>query len=82
MPNPMLSFTPRHGLQSTRARATQTKPCSLTERQPRTSLQLRTQLAQARAGSGLFDMAGFAADLSRMLQQLASERGWQGAHTA
>jgi len=39
-------------------------------------------LAQARAGSGLFDMAGFAADLSRMLQQLASERGWQGAHTA
>ncbi|MBD8644490.1 tetratricopeptide repeat protein [Stenotrophomonas sp. CFBP 13724] len=43
---------------------------------------LRTQLAQARAGSGLFDMAGFATDLSWMLQQLASERGWQGAHTA
>jgi predicted O-linked N-acetylglucosamine transferase (SPINDLY family) len=49
---------------------------------PAALAQLRTQLAQARAGSGLFDMAGFAADLSRMLQQLASERGWQGAHTA
>lgn len=49
---------------------------------PAALAQLRTQLAQARAGSSLFDMAGFAADLSRMLQQLASERGWQGAHTA
>lgn len=49
---------------------------------PAALTQLRTQLAQARAGSGLFDMAGFAADLSRMLQQLASERGWQGAHSA
>jgi predicted O-linked N-acetylglucosamine transferase (SPINDLY family) len=42
---------------------------------------LRAQLAEARAGSGLFDMAGFAADLSRLLQQLAGEHGWQGAHT-
>ncbi len=49
---------------------------------PAALAQLRTQLAQARAGSGLFDMAGFATDLSRKLQQLASERGWQGAHTA
>ena len=38
----MLSFTPRHGLQSTRARATQAKPCLLTEQQPHTSLRLRT----------------------------------------
>lgn len=43
---------------------------------------LRAQLAEARAGSGLFDMGGFAADLSRLLQQLAGEYGWQGAHTA
>lgn len=43
---------------------------------------LRAQLAEARAGSGLFDMGGFAADLSRLLQQLAGEHGWQGAHTA
>ena len=43
---------------------------------------LRAQLAEARAGSGLFDMGGFAADLSRLLQQLAGEHGWHGAHTA
>jgi len=39
---------------------------------------LRAELAQARERSGLFDMAGFAADLSALLQQLAGEHGWQG----
>lgn len=39
---------------------------------------LRAELAQAREHSGLFDMAGFATDLSALLQQLASEHGWQG----
>ncbi|WP_416058500.1 tetratricopeptide repeat protein [Stenotrophomonas maltophilia] len=39
---------------------------------------LRAELAQARERSGVFDMAGFAADLSALLQQLAGEHGWQG----
>ncbi len=39
---------------------------------------LRTQLAQARERSGVFDMAGFAADLSALLQALAREHGWVG----
>jgi len=39
---------------------------------------LRVELAQARADSGLFDMAGFATDLSALLQSLAREHGWQG----
>nr|WP_313270131.1 tetratricopeptide repeat protein [Stenotrophomonas geniculata] len=38
---------------------------------------LRAELAQAREDSGLFDMAGFAHDLSALLQHLAGEQGWQ-----
>lgn len=40
---------------------------------------LRTELAQARGRSGVFDMAGFAADLSALLQALAREHGWVDA---
>lgn len=43
---------------------------------------LRAELAQARDRSGLFDMAGFARDLSALLQRLAGERGWQGVDIA
>ncbi|MDT3457010.1 tetratricopeptide repeat protein [Stenotrophomonas pavanii] len=43
---------------------------------------LRAELAQARDRSGLFDMAGFARDLSALLQRLASEQGWQGVDIA
>mgnify|MGYP000971216919 CR=1 FL=1 len=43
---------------------------------------LRAELAQARARSGVFDMAGFAHDLSALLQQLAHEQGWQGVDGA
>jgi len=39
---------------------------------------LRAELAQARGRSGVFDMAGFAADLSALLQALAREHGWVG----
>ncbi|HYQ22548.1 tetratricopeptide repeat protein [Stenotrophomonas sp.] len=39
---------------------------------------LRAELAQARGGSGVFDMAGFAMDLSALLQALAREHGWIG----
>ncbi|WP_313139144.1 tetratricopeptide repeat protein [Stenotrophomonas sp.] len=39
---------------------------------------LRAQLAQARERSGVFDMAGFALDLSALLQALAREHGWTG----
>jgi len=39
---------------------------------------LRIGLAQARERSGMFDMAGFAADLSALLQALAREHGWVG----
>ena len=40
---------------------------------------LRQRLAHARQHSNLFDMAGFAADLAQLLQQLASRHGWRGA---
>ncbi len=40
---------------------------------------LRAELAQARGRSGVFDMDGFATDLSALLQQLAGELGWLGA---
>ena len=40
---------------------------------------LRAELAQARGRSGVFDMDGFATDLSALLQQLAGEQGWLGA---
>ena len=40
---------------------------------------LRAELAQRRHDSGLFDMAGFARDFSAMVEDLARERGWQGA---
>ncbi|WP_313177508.1 tetratricopeptide repeat protein [Stenotrophomonas sp.] len=40
---------------------------------------LRAELAQARGRSGMFDMAGFAADLSALLQALAREHGWADA---
>lgn len=43
---------------------------------------LRAELAQAREGSGQFDMAGFAHDLSALLQRLAGEHGWQGLDIA
>lgn len=39
---------------------------------------LRAELAQARGRSGVFDMDGFATDLSALLQQLAGEQGWLG----
>ncbi len=40
---------------------------------------LRAELAQRRSDSGLFDMAGFARDFSAVVEDLARERGWQGA---
>ncbi|WP_295515757.1 UDP-N-acetylglucosamine-peptide N-acetylglucosaminyltransferase [uncultured Stenotrophomonas sp.] len=40
---------------------------------------LRAELAQARGRSGVFDMDGFATDLSALLQQLAREHGWVDA---
>ena len=40
---------------------------------------VRAELAQARADSGVFDMVGFARDLSALLQQLAGEHGWTQA---
>lgn len=40
---------------------------------------LRAELAQRRHDSGLFDMAGFARDFSAVVEDLARERGWQGA---
>lgn len=43
---------------------------------------LRAELVQARGRSGLFDMAGFARDLSALLQRLAGENGWQGVDIA
>ncbi|UGB15974.1 tetratricopeptide repeat protein [Stenotrophomonas maltophilia] len=43
---------------------------------------LRAELAQARDRSGLFDMTGFARDLSALLQRLAGEQGWQGVDIA
>ncbi len=39
---------------------------------------LRAQLSAAREQSALFDMAGFAADFSGLLQQLARDHSWQG----
>ena len=45
---------------------------------PAALASLRAELAQARDRSGLFDMAGFALDLSALLQRLAGEHGWQG----
>lgn len=42
---------------------------------------LRAELAQRRADSGLFDMAGFAEDFRAVVETMARERGWQGAHT-
>lgn len=40
---------------------------------------LRAELALRRHDSGLFDMAGFARDFSAVVEDLARERGWQGA---
>lgn len=40
---------------------------------------LRAELALRRGDSGLFDMAGFASDFSTVVEDLARERGWQGA---
>ncbi len=39
---------------------------------------LRAELALARERSGVFDMAGFASDLSALLQSFAREHGWHG----
>ena len=39
----------------------------------------RQRLAEARERSSLFDMAGFASDLTQLLQQLAGSHGWRGA---
>ncbi len=49
--------------------------------EPAALAALRAELAEARDRSGLFDMAGFARDLSALLQQLAGEQGWQGVDT-
>ena len=43
---------------------------------------LRAQLAQARTHSAVFDMQGFAGELSLLLQQLAREHGWSGLEQA
>ena len=40
---------------------------------------LRAELALRRHDSGLFDMAGCARDFSAVVEDLARERGWQGA---
>ncbi|WP_313247256.1 tetratricopeptide repeat protein [Stenotrophomonas rhizophila] len=40
---------------------------------------LRAELALRRHDSGLFDMTGFARDFSAVVEDLARERGWQGA---
>ncbi|MBH1828371.1 tetratricopeptide repeat protein [Stenotrophomonas maltophilia] len=45
---------------------------------PAALASLRAARAPARDRSGLFDMAGFARDLSALLQRLAGEHGWQG----
>ncbi len=39
---------------------------------------LRAEVALARERSGVFDMAGFASDLSVLLQSFAREHGWHG----
>lgn len=39
---------------------------------------LRAELGVARERSGVFDMTGFASDLSNLLQSFAREHGWQG----
>ena len=39
----------------------------------------RQRLTEARERSSLFDMAGFASDLTQLLQQLASAHGWRSA---
>ncbi len=46
---------------------------------PAALADLRATLAQARATSTVFDMAGFAHDLSTLVQRLARGHGWQGA---
>ena len=46
---------------------------------PATLTALRAELAQARGRSGVFDMDGFATDLSALLQALAREHGWVDA---
>ncbi|WP_171966891.1 tetratricopeptide repeat protein [Stenotrophomonas bentonitica] len=45
---------------------------------PQAMTALRAKLAQARANSGLFDMAGFAVDFNAQVEAMATERGWQG----
>ncbi|WMJ67930.1 tetratricopeptide repeat protein [Stenotrophomonas sp. 24(2023)] len=47
---------------------------------PAARAALRAELAQASRHSGVFDMTGFASDLSMLLQGLASGHGWQGLH--
>lgn len=42
---------------------------------------VRAQLAGQRQSSGLFDMAGFAADFTDAVAAIAAEHGWQGPHT-
>jgi predicted O-linked N-acetylglucosamine transferase (SPINDLY family) len=43
---------------------------------------VRAQLAEARQRASLFDMRGFAADLSTLLQEVCRAHGWQGSDTA
>ncbi|WP_282297219.1 tetratricopeptide repeat protein [Stenotrophomonas sp. PS02289] len=45
---------------------------------PAARVALRAELALARERSGVFDMAGFASDLSALLQSFAREHGRQG----
>ncbi|WP_312321162.1 tetratricopeptide repeat protein [Stenotrophomonas sp.] len=45
---------------------------------PAARATLRAELALARERSGVFDMAGFAVDLSALLQSFAREHGWHG----
>jgi len=44
--------------------------------------EVRARLAEARQHSGLFDMRGFADDLSMLLQALCRTQGWQGGDAA
>ena len=44
--------------------------------------EVRAALAAARTRAGLFDMRGFAADLSALLQDLCRTHGWRGSDAA
>ncbi|MDR6675561.1 tetratricopeptide repeat protein [Xanthomonas sp. 1678] len=49
-------------------------------RDPAALRALRDTLQQRRAGAGLFDMHGFAADFAALLRDTARRHGWDGPH--